>query len=152
MKKFVIDDSLGYIISITNAVMRGKFNRTIAGHGLNTSAEQWGVLNVIKSFPGLTQKELAAKLYKDKTNLTRMIDVLERDGYLMRKGEAKDRRIFRIFITGSGEELINKIIPIAESVNRESSIRLSKEELCQLKLLLNKIQDSALKGGKNDGL
>jgi MarR family transcriptional regulator, organic hydroperoxide resistance regulator len=152
MKKFVIDDSLGYIISITNAAMRGKFNRTISAKGLNVTSEQWGVLNIIKSFPGLTQKELAAKLYKDKTNLTRMIDVLERDGCLERKEDKKDRRIFRIFITGSGEELINKIIPIAESVNRESSIGLNNEELSQLKSLLKKVQDGARKGGKSDRL
>jgi MarR family transcriptional regulator, organic hydroperoxide resistance regulator len=152
MKKFVIDDSLGYKISITNAAMRGKFNRTISAQGLNVSSEQWGVMNIIKTFPGLTQKELAAKLYKDKTNLTRMIDVLERDGYLERKEDKKDRRIFRIFITGSGEELINKIIPIAESVNRQSSSGLSNEELSQLKSLLKKVQDGARKGGKSDGL
>ena len=78
MKEFNIEESFGYILSRTNSAHRNSFNKEIAKNGINASAEQWGILNVVKNNPGLTQKELAEKLYKDKTNVTRMLDVLEK--------------------------------------------------------------------------
>ena len=146
MNKFEFDDSLGYLVSKANAAMRGKFNKFIVELGLNSSSEQWGLLNVVKVNPGMTQKEIAAKIDKDKTNVTRMIDVLERDGRLKRESDPKDRRIFRIYLTEAGELLIKKLIPIADRVNKESSMELNSAEVVQLKILLKKIQNTFRKG------
>ena len=46
--------------------------------------------------------ELAALLGCDKTNVTGMVDRLEKRGFLAREADAADRRITRVVLTGRG--------------------------------------------------
>jgi len=53
--------------------------------------------------------ELAAMLGCDKTNVTGMVDRLERKGFLTREKDAKDRRVSRVVLTEQGWALREKI-------------------------------------------
>ncbi|MEV2212091.1 MarR family transcriptional regulator [Streptomyces sp. NPDC050997] len=52
---------------------------------------------------------LAATLGCDKTNVTGMVDRLEKRGLLAREQDSKDRRINRVVLTEAGEELRDRI-------------------------------------------
>ena len=140
MDNFKINDSLGYLIGQTNSLMRYQFNKMIKEKGFNTSVEQWGILNIVNAFPGITQSEIALKGRKDKTNITRMLDLLEKNGNIKRKPSKNDRRQYNIFITDNGKKLLNDIIPISDEVNQQGTKGLNKEELEKFTTLLKKIQ------------
>ncbi len=140
MSNFNINDSLGYLIGQTNSLMRYQFNRMIKEKGFNTSVEQWGILNIVNTFPGITQSRIALKGRKDKTNITRMLDLLEKNGNIKRKPSKNDRRQYNIFITDNGKKLLNDIIPISDEVNQQGTKGLNKEELEKFTTLLKKIQ------------
>ncbi|MDT0317383.1 MarR family winged helix-turn-helix transcriptional regulator [Streptomyces millisiae] len=53
--------------------------------------------------------ELAATLGCDKTNVTGMVDRLEKRGLLAREPDARDRRISRVVLTHAGDELRQRI-------------------------------------------
>ena len=53
--------------------------------------------------------ELAAVLGCDKTNVTGMVDRLEKRGLLSREPDEKDRRISRVVLTPAGEKLRERI-------------------------------------------
>lgn len=76
---FNINESLGFLISITNASIRTFFNRAIKKNGIEATAEQWGILNIVKESPGIIQNDIAGKSMKDKTNVTRILDLLEKN-------------------------------------------------------------------------
>ncbi len=139
MNEFDFEKSLGYLLSKTNAIMRLSFNKAINQNGLDASAEQWGILNIVKTFPGLTQSEIALRSLKDKTNVTRMLDVLEKKGCIERRSDKTDRRIYNIYITNAGKKLIEKIEPIANNVNQQAVKNLTPKETEQLRKLLNKL-------------
>lgn len=142
MKEFEIEDSLGFIISRTKALMQNYFNYQIKLNNIDATAEQWGLLNIINSNPGLTQSKLALLSLKDKTNITRMLDVLERGKRIKRENDKNDRRTYRIFITEAGKELIKKLIPIAQNVNNKSSESMNKKELDTLIKLLRQLNSN----------
>lgn len=139
MSNFNINQSLGYLISKTNSLMRNEFNRMIKEKGYNATVEQWGVLSIINKKPGIIQSEIAALGIKDKTNITRMLDVLEKNGNVERKPSKKDRRLYNIYITEQGKELLDNLTPIAIEVNKFSATELSLEELETLTNLLEKV-------------
>jgi len=144
MDNFKINDSLGYLIGQTNSLMRYKFNKMIKEKASNTSVEQWGILNIVNAFPGITQSEIALKGRKDKTNITRMLDLLEKNGNIERKPSKRDRRQYNIYITDNGIKLLNDIIPISDEVNQQGTKDINKEELEKLTSLLKKIQNNLL--------
>jgi DNA-binding MarR family transcriptional regulator len=49
--------------------------------------------------------ELAALLHCDKTNITGLVDRLQRRGLLTRQPDPHDRRMIRVHLTSQGEEL-----------------------------------------------
>jgi DNA-binding MarR family transcriptional regulator len=53
--------------------------------------------------------ELAALLGCDKTNVTGMVDRLERRGLLVRETDPRDRRVSHVVLTGEGEALRDKL-------------------------------------------
>ena len=144
MDNFKINDSLGYLIGQTNSLMRYQFNKMIKEKAFNTSVEQWGILNIVNTFPGITQSKIALKGRKDKTNITRMLDLLEKNGNIERKPSKRDRRQYNIYITDNGIKLLNDIIPISDEVNQQGTKDINKEELEKLTSLLKKIQNNLL--------
>src|ERR671930_70118 len=53
----------------------------------------------------LTHGELASRLHCDKTNVTGLVDRLERRGLVRRRPDVDDRRVMRVGLTERGGEL-----------------------------------------------
>lgn len=60
---------------------------------------------------GLSQADLGKRLVVNKSDMTGIIDRLEKAGFVERKNHAKDRRINVIKITGKGRNMANKLEP-----------------------------------------
>lgn len=136
---FNLAGSLGFLVGRANAAMRAGFNRAIAGAGIAATTEQWGVLNIVRASPGIIQSEIAERSMKDRTNVTRMLDLLEKNGHIERRADADDRRSYRIYITSSGEALLERLAPIADAVNMKAAKGLTAGERRLLGELLEKI-------------
>lgn len=57
----------------------------------------------------LSLNELAARLYLDKSTASRVVDALERKGYVERRASPTDRRALRLVATDAGRELHARI-------------------------------------------
>ena len=139
MNDFNQNNSLGYLISKANWYKKTYFAQRLKAHGFTITPEQWIVLLNALQQPGISQTELAARSSKDKTNITRILDVLERNEYLYRKDDEHDRRMYGIYLTAAGETLLQQLIPVAEEVNTISRQGISDEELSILKRGLQQI-------------
>ncbi|TAL31527.1 MAG: MarR family transcriptional regulator [Spirochaetes bacterium] len=127
--EFNLETSLGYLLGRTQASMKMSFNRAIKEAGIDATAEQWGLLNIIKAAPGIIQSDLAERSIKDKTNVTRMLDVLEKNGCIERARDTRDRRAYRVFITGKGTALLRRLVPLAVRTNEEAARGLGAKEI-----------------------
>ena len=136
---FNLAGSLGFLVGRANAAMRAGFNRAIAGAGIAATAEQWGVLNIVRASPGIIQSEIAERSMKDRTNVTRMLDLLEKNGHIERRSDADDRRSYRIYITAAGVSLLDRLRPLAVAVNKKATRGFTGEERRLLTGLLKKI-------------
>jgi DNA-binding MarR family transcriptional regulator len=73
---------------------------------------QFNVLNLLYSQPeGLSQIELSRQLIMHRSNVTGLVDRLEKRGLLVRKDLASDRRAYRVVLTESGTSLLDEILP-----------------------------------------
>jgi DNA-binding MarR family transcriptional regulator len=88
---------------------------------------------------GLNQNEIAKKLNKDKTNITRMAVNLEQKGFIRRVSCGQDWRALKVYLTSEGKELGNKVVPITEQFNDLVCTGISNEEIILLKKILSKM-------------
>jgi MarR family transcriptional regulator, transcriptional regulator for hemolysin len=76
--------------------------------GLKITVDQWLTLSSIHESPTISQKELAATIFKDEASVTRIIALLEKAGYLSRIRHESDQRRSSYGITLTGGALLNK--------------------------------------------
>ena len=76
------------------------------------SPSQFNVLNLLHGKPGgLSQTELSRQLIMHRSNVTGLVDRLEKRGLVLRKDVASDRRAYRVVLSAEGTELLNEILP-----------------------------------------
>ena len=113
--------------------------RRISEAGLDITIDQWLVLRAIQEQPGISQLEIADKVFKDAASVTRIIDLLIKKNYLIRDTHDTDRRRFILELSGEGKALIRKVSKVAEE-NRSCALNgVGEKELFQLKETLTKI-------------
>ncbi|MFC4100585.1 MarR family winged helix-turn-helix transcriptional regulator [Paenibacillus xanthanilyticus] len=136
-----IDDSLGFMIN--HAGRRLTLLLALRYQPYDITTEQWSVLNRLYEQDGISQKELARRSEKDQTNITRILDQLERKGLAVRKANEADRRSFLAYITPRGRELNETLLPIEKEVIQSVLGGLNGEDVAQLRRLLKQVTLSA---------
>ena len=132
MKDFNIDNSLGFIVAKTNYFMKTYFSKLIKDNDLNITTEQWAILNAVYHNPGASQTDLARACLKDKTNVTRILDLLVKKGYVVKNSDLKERRIFSITLTDLGESVLEQLINVSDNANKAFISELNRDEYLEL--------------------
>ncbi|SRR6266567_2869122 len=100
-----------------------------------------GILRLLCAEPGLSQQELAAKLQIHPSRLVAILDSLEKRGFVERRANPHDRRLYSVHLTKNGGEVLEKIGKVAREHQDALLSALSQEERDALAALLLKIAD-----------
>jgi len=139
MAQFTLDDSFGYLINRTAQRLKYALQQGFKAKGYDITPEQWAVLNRLWEEEGLSQVELADRTFKDKPNITRMLGVLEKRGFISRQPDDNDQRMIKVYLTDEGRDLKKKLIPIALKTLKKGGRNLADKDIEQLKRTLNTI-------------
>jgi MarR family 2-MHQ and catechol resistance regulon transcriptional repressor len=72
---------------------------------------QFAVLEMLYHLGPLTLGDLSAKALKSGSNMTTVVDNLERVGLVRRQRDAKDRRVIYVHLTDAGSSKIEAVLP-----------------------------------------
>jgi DNA-binding MarR family transcriptional regulator len=100
-----------------------------------------GILRLLRIAAGLSQQALAAKLKIHPSRLVAILDNLEKRGFLERRANPDDRRLYSLYLAKNGEEALDRIGKVAREHQDALLSVLSKEERDQLADLLLRIAD-----------
>ena len=117
---------IGFLISDVARLMRTAFDRRVRGLGLTRS--QWLVINRLYRRPGATQSELAEMLEVEKATAGRMVDRMEKKGWVVRRPDATDRRVNRLHLTPEADLLQLQLAQIADRTVDDALALLSPRE------------------------
>ena len=106
-------------------------------HGITES--QLGVLEALYHLGPMAQTQLCGKILKSGSNLTTVVDNLERHGWVRRERDEEDRRIQVVHLTPAGKRVIEGAFP--DHVERVSQLlgALTRDEQKQLGRLCRKL-------------
>ena len=141
LENFNFDISL--IFAVLNGRVSAAINRKLAGdlraNGIQITPEQMTVLSLLWKKDNVSQQELCNATFKDKPNMTRLIDSLETKGYVVRISDKRDRRNNLINLTAKGREIEEKAFNVANQTLRKALSNATIEELKDGQNLLKKI-------------
>ena len=118
----------------TNSLLGRLAERNTIG---DLTYSQFAVLEALYHLGSLTQGEVGSKILKSTSNITTVIDNLERAGLVRRERDAKDRRVIHIHLTEAGSRKIEALFPghVAALVEEFSILSASEQqtlgELCK---------------------
>ena len=100
---------------------------------------QIAVLEALKHLGPLQQGELCQKILRSGSNVTTVVDNLERDGLVQRSRDESDRRIQVVNLTEKGRELVDRALPVHVGRITDTMAALEPEEQRELGRLCRKL-------------
>lgn len=132
------DEYIGYVLSDVARLMRTVFDRRVRGIGLTRA--QWLVLTRLYRRPGASQTELAVMLEIDRASAGRMLDRMEKNGWVERHADSEDRRINRLYLTDDARRAHKAMWAIAEATVDDALAPLSEREREQFTRLAARVK------------
>ncbi|MFI8966529.1 MarR family winged helix-turn-helix transcriptional regulator [Streptomyces sp. NPDC053493] len=123
------------LLSVSLGVYYGDF--TVAAASENLTASQGRALTVLRRGPA-AMRALAETMTCDASNMTGIIDRLEKRGLVRREAGASDRRVKNVILTAEGERVADAI-RAKMRLTRDGLDGLSGEERDALYALLERV-------------
>jgi MarR family transcriptional regulator for hemolysin len=128
------EENIGLLIHDVARLLRVLYDRQMASIGLTRS--QWWLLTYLFFKDGINQSELAILMDMEKAPLSRLLDRMEKKGWVIRKNESKDRRTKNIYLSETIKPLISSMRDKAAEYRRESLSILTDKDRNKLKAIL----------------
>ena len=139
----IIQDSYrgpGFLLTDAAHLLRKLIDRRLQPLGL--SRAQWSVLAILSNQEGLSQSQISDELEIEKSTTGRLIDQVERSGWIERRPIPGDRRLWGIHLTDRARQLIAEVESIVLNTRAEMLRGLSAEQQQTLSEMLQAVKSN----------
>ena len=139
----IIDDfqrGPGFLLTESARLLRKLIDRRLQPLGL--SRAQWSILAILSNQEGLSQSQISAKLEIEKSTAGRLIDQVERSGWIERRRIPGDRRVWGIYLTDQARQLLVQVETVILRSRTEMLHSLSPEQQQHLSEILQTVKSS----------
>jgi len=119
--------TIGYLIADLTRLFGRVFDRRAAHLGLTRA--QWRALKRIHDREGLSQVELAEEMDMEPIAVGRVIDRLQKAGFVERRADPGDRRRWRLHLLPQAMQVMDGIAAVSTKLRAEALDGLSDDEV-----------------------
>lgn len=130
---------LAEALNTTAKELRSALDLMFRPYGMSRS--RWLVLVVLQDEGcGMSQKELAARMNVEGATLVRILDGMEKDGWVRRRVSETDRRVNLVELEDKAKEFMSTFDKEAGRFEREVFAGIPEEEIAACTVFLNRLQ------------
>jgi DNA-binding MarR family transcriptional regulator len=126
-----LEDFLSLRVSILAKLLERRLARLLGEH-CGLAVTEYRVLAVVAMRPRATVRDIAARTFVDKAQVSRVATVLEKQDLIRRSTSGTDRRSPEFTVTPSGRALMNRIVPLCTQRERDLNDHLGAESAMAL--------------------
>lgn len=134
-----IENSPGFIIHHLDLLLKFGLHKAFHAEGINITAEQWAILASLWEEEGIHQSSIAEKIGKDRHTITRMLNLLEKNGFVWRVPTEEDKRRLNVYLTDRGRDIKGKLVSIVLGFGEKAFAGLTQKDLKELTKILKHI-------------
>lgn len=143
-------NELGLVLFGTARAWRTRLDQRLRPLGL--SQGKWRTLiHLSQGGNKLTQKEIADRMGIESATLAGLLDRLQEDGWIERRGSAADRRCKTVHLQRRSKAVLDKIFNTAHDLRTELIEDISQRDLEACIRVLARIREKAEKPANGDG-
>ena len=132
--------TFGYAVTDVTRLLRRVFDRRAQHLGLTRA--QWRALYRIERVPGLSQTQLAEDLDLEPIAVGRVLDRLERAGFVERRADPQDRRRWCLYPAPKCAEVMAGMRGVSDVLHEDLLAGISDAELHTTLDVLSRIKDT----------
>jgi len=134
------ENSLFYMLHDATRQLRKHFDRRATR--LELTRAQWRALKATSRQEGLSQTELAEYLDMEPIPVGRVIDRLEKTGFVERRSDPADRRRWRLYLTPKAHAVVDEMEDIATGLREDALRGVERDDLDALMRVLGQIKEN----------
>jgi DNA-binding MarR family transcriptional regulator len=138
----VLKDLLSFYARSVGVALNRDYDAQIATVSLAKGTGKVTTLLLVGANPGIRPSVVAHFILKDRSATARLLDQMKRNGLLVEKVSAAERRAHELYLTAKGQALIARVRAIALKQSGDFFSVLSVAEQDQLRALLKKLYES----------
>lgn len=142
MPNEILNKKVGATLVATGILSRVMAIQAFHERGFEITPEQYLVLSILDDHGELYQRQISEITYKDRPNITRIINILEEHELVKRVEDVNKRKVFKIVVTPKGRDVRAKIKPTMIELREITTQNISKEELESCLATLGKMLDN----------
>jgi MarR family transcriptional regulator, transcriptional regulator for hemolysin len=124
-----LDDktTFGFLVNDVTRIMRTLFDRRAVKFDLTRA--QWRALKRVRHSEGMTQKDLAEYLEMEPIAVGRVIDRLQKAGFIERRSDPSDRRVWRLHLTAKAHDVVEDMEQISNELFKQAQRGISAGDM-----------------------
>ncbi len=115
-REAVPDDRLAHLVKDATRALLRALQKRLTAH--DVSLGHWTFLRILWERDGITQRELSEEAGVMEPTTFSALNAMEKLGYITRRQLPDNRKKVYVFLTPKGRHLKDKLVPLAEDVNR----------------------------------
>ena len=135
-----ISDSISFALARVGGAHRSLASRMLAEVGLHVGQEM--LLQILWQEDKLTQSELAEQLCIQLATTNKMIQRMERAGWVTKSEDERDGRVSRVQLTQKGSDLQAATEEVWEQLEQRTFANFTPEEQATLRQLLQQLYEN----------
>lgn len=121
--------------------LKTELKQKVDSLNIGITGEQFVVLDTISAYPGIYQQKLSEILMKDKSNTTRILGVLEKEGLIYKTiGKVGQRLVNFLNVTEKGKKIVNENMPQIKKFIEAIFENITNDEISTLHTMSKKFQ------------
>ncbi|MGA9282376.1 MAG: MarR family winged helix-turn-helix transcriptional regulator, partial [Pseudolabrys sp.] len=141
-REAVPDDRLAHLVKDATRALVRALQMRLAEHAV--SFGHWTFLRILWDCDGLTQRKLSEQAGVMEPTTFSALNAMERLGYVTRRKRGGDRKKVYVLLTAKGRRLQEKLVPLAEEVNRIAVSGMPSDDIAATRhVLLSIIENLA---------
>lgn len=130
---------IGYLLERTTRVVKLRFHKLFKERGIELTPEQWVIMDSLYQRNDQPQRDLAESSFKDAPSISRILDTLDKKGWIQRTPSSRDRRIYLIHQTPAGRSIVEELHPHVEALRSEGWEGLNEADYQQFTRIINQV-------------
>jgi MarR family transcriptional regulator, organic hydroperoxide resistance regulator len=133
-REAVPEDRLAHLVKDATRALVRALQMRLAEHGV--SFGHWTFLRILWEHDGLTQRALSAEAGVMEPTTFAALKGMEQLGYVKRRQAPDNRKNVYVHLTAKGRALKDRLVPLAEEVNRVAVAGLADAEVARMRQAL----------------
>ena len=141
---FRLNDLLAFKIHESAALIRKK--GLLILKPFDIAPEQYGIMKLLDEGNIVNVSEIANLTDKDKSTITRMVNAIEKKGFITKETDKTDKRVQRIKLTKLGQSTVENVSEVISKNIDDINVSVSDEEYDIFMKIFDKILVDLRKG------